>query len=189
MQLDHNDILKISATLASTFALYRIYQNYCRKYRFQLVGYVSEIVVFPVKGMRGVTAQEGRLTNLGMFINQENSWYMDRGFMVVNQETKTMVNAKQFPKLVSVFVDLKSNDTLEISASNFEKLVLKKPEKLETTDDVIVWRVNAKVFDCGDVAADWITNFLDSKTGQKFRIYYFDPEKSLQQVENFEKHN
>lgn len=176
MQLTKNEILKLAATLASTIALYRIYQKFKRKTRFHLVGHVSEIVTYPVKGMRGVALTRGKITNLGIFVGS----ILDRGFMVVNQETKTMVNAKQHPKLVSVLVEI-CGEGLILSVPNMEKkLVLKKPEHSDKVEDVIVWRVNARVFDCGEVAAEWVTKFLDSKTGGKFRVYYFDPEHSLQ---------
>ena len=125
--------------------------------------------------MRGLSTKNGQLTNLGIF----SKGFLDRGFMVVNQESKVMVNAKQHPKLVSVFVEI-VGDSLELSVPNMKKLILRKPDKTEAAENVTVWRVNAEVFDCGDKAADWITRFLDSKTNQKFRIYYFDPENSLQ---------
>ena len=109
---------------------------YKRKTRFHLVGHVSEIVTYPVKGMRGVALTRGKITNLGIFVGS----ILDRGFMVVNQETKTMVNAKQHPKLVSVLVEICGEGDLILSVPNMEKkLVLRKPESLDKIEDVPIY--------------------------------------------------
>ena len=119
-------VLASSTLLASCYAFYRIYNKYISRTKHVLIGYVCELSTFPVKGMRGVTSNSCKLTNLGLFIDSKEGVHdsLDRGFMVVNMANKTMVNAKQHFKLITVCVRPIAWNKVQLSAAGFGNIVI-----------------------------------------------------------------
>ncbi|XP_070330590.1 mitochondrial amidoxime-reducing component 1 isoform X1 [Odocoileus virginianus] len=94
-----------------------------------------------------------------------------RFWLVINKEGN-MVTARQEPRLVLISLTCEG-DTLTLSAAYTKDLQL--PIKTPTTNVVHKCRVHGLEIegrDCGEAAAQWITNFLKT---QPYRLVHFEP--------------
>ncbi|KAM5238900.1 mitochondrial amidoxime reducing component 2 isoform 1-T1 [Ctenodactylus gundi] len=139
--------------------------------RLQQVGTVAQLWIYPVKSCKGVPVQAAECTALGM------RWghLRDRFWLVIDQ-TGNMVTARQEPRLVLISFTC-NGDTLTLGAAYTLDLLL--PLKTPTTNPVHTCRVHGMEVqgrDCGDAAAQWITDFLGT---QPYRLVAFEPHMQL----------
>nr|XP_005905627.1 PREDICTED: mitochondrial amidoxime-reducing component 1 [Bos mutus] len=135
--------------------------------RLQQVGTVSELWIYPIKSCKGVSVDAAECTALGL----RSGHLRDRFWLVINKEGN-MVTARQEPRLVLISLTCEG-DTLTLSAAYTKDLQL--PVKTPTTNVVHRCRVHGLEIegrDCGEAAAQWITNFLKT---QPYRLVHFEP--------------
>ncbi|DAA21414.1 PREDICTED: mitochondrial amidoxime-reducing component 1 isoform X1 [Bison bison bison] len=138
-----------------------------RRGRLQQVGTVSELWIYPIKSCKGVSVDAAECTALGL----RSGHLRDRFWLVINKEGN-MVTARQEPRLVLISLTCEG-DTLTLSAAYTKDLQL--PVKTPTTNVVHRCRVHGLEIegrDCGEAAAQWITNFLKT---QPYRLVHFEP--------------
>ncbi|XP_027420285.1 mitochondrial amidoxime-reducing component 1 isoform X2 [Bos indicus x Bos taurus] len=138
-----------------------------RRGRLQQVGTVSELWIYPIKSCKGVSVDAAECTALGL----RSGHLRDRFWLVINKEGN-MVTARQEPRLVLISLTCEG-DTLTLSAAYTKDLQL--PIKTPTTNVVHRCRVHGLEIegrDCGEAAAQWITNFLKT---QPYRLVHFEP--------------
>nr|XP_058918537.1 mitochondrial amidoxime-reducing component 1 isoform X2 [Kogia breviceps] len=138
-----------------------------RRRRLQQVGTVAELWIYPVKSCKGVSVKAAECTALGL----RSGHLRDRFWLVINKEGN-MVTARQEPRLVLISPTCEG-DTLTLSAAYTKDLRL--PIKTPTTNAVHKCRVQGLEIegrDCGEAAAQWITNFLKT---QPYRLVHFEP--------------
>uniref|UniRef100_A0A6J0T0T0 Mitochondrial amidoxime reducing component 2-like n=1 Tax=Pogona vitticeps TaxID=103695 RepID=A0A6J0T0T0_9SAUR len=149
-----------------------------RRSRRQLVrvGTVSDVVLYPVKSCRGFHVESAQVTELGL----RSGDLRDRFWLVIKEDGH-MVTARQEPRLVLITVNSK-NGHLILNAPEMKELTI--PAKLPKKNPV----KNCRVFsldiegrDCGDEAAHWFTNFLNS---QPYRLVHFETNMAPRKCEN-----
>ncbi|ERE72601.1 mitochondrial amidoxime-reducing component 1 isoform X1 [Cricetulus griseus] len=95
----------------------------------------------------------------------------DRFWLVINEDGN-MVTARQEPRLVLISLTC-DNDTLTLSAAYTKDLLL--PVTPPSTNPLVQCRVHGLEVqgrDCGEAAAQWITDFLKK---QPCRLVHFEP--------------
>uniref|UniRef100_A0A6J0T5M2 Mitochondrial amidoxime reducing component 2-like n=1 Tax=Pogona vitticeps TaxID=103695 RepID=A0A6J0T5M2_9SAUR len=142
--------------------------RWCRSRRSRLrpVGRVSALFVYPVKSCRGVAVEQAEVTQLGL----RNGEMRDRCWLVIKEDGH-MVTARQEPRLVLISI-ANENDCLTLSAPEMKDIHI--PVRLSTRNPV----KNCRLFgtdiqgrDCGEEAAQWITDFLKS---EPYRLVQFE---------------
>ncbi|XP_031822944.1 mitochondrial amidoxime-reducing component 1-like isoform X1 [Sarcophilus harrisii] len=135
--------------------------------RLRQVGTVAQLWIYPIKSCKGVPVNEAECTAMGL----RSGHLRDRFWLIINEEGN-MVTARQEPRLVLISLTCE-NDSLILSAAYTQDLIL--PIKAPTANVVRKCRVHGLGIegrDCGDEAAQWITNFLKT---QSYRLVYFEP--------------
>ncbi|XP_073904383.1 mitochondrial amidoxime-reducing component 1 isoform X1 [Castor canadensis] len=163
-----------------------------RRRRLQQVGTVAQLWIYPVKSCKGVQVNAAECTAMGLRSGHLRDRCLPvfrflhlppaRFWLVINEEGN-MVTARQEPRLVLISITC-DGDTLTLSAANLKDLLL--PIKTPTANALRKCRVqglDVQGRDCGEVAAQWITNFLKTKP---YRLVHFEPNmrpRNSQQVE------
>lgn len=125
--------------------------------KWEVVGEVSELTVYPLKSGRGVNVKQGKATRWGL----ESAGLQDRCFMVVTASTGTFVTGRQAGKLVGVTLTY-SDSVVTLQSEGFPTLkynlkdALRNPKVVDTK----IWGEAVRGVDCGDQAAGWLTNVL-----------------------------
>ncbi|XP_069340584.1 mitochondrial amidoxime-reducing component 1 [Eulemur rufifrons] len=138
-----------------------------RRRRLRQVGTVGQLWIYPVKSCKGVSVRTAECTAMGL----RSGHLRDRFWLVINQEGN-MVTARQEPRLVLISLTC-DGDTLALSAAYMKDLPL--PVQTPATNAVHKCRVHGLEIegrDCGEAAAQWITNFLKT---QPYRLVHFEP--------------
>ncbi|XP_040594987.1 LOW QUALITY PROTEIN: mitochondrial amidoxime-reducing component 1 [Mesocricetus auratus] len=138
-----------------------------RRRRLQQVGTVAQLWIYPVKSCKGVSVSEAECTAMGLRCGP----LRDRFWLVINEDGN-MVTARQEPRMVLVSLTY-DNDTLTLSAAYTKDLLL--PVTPPTTNPLVQCRVHGLEVqgrDCGEAAAQWITDFLKT---QPYRLVHFEP--------------
>lgn len=125
---------------------------------------VTELHVYPVKSLRGITLQQAGLGGRGLGL--------DRQWMVTD-ETGRFVTQRQYPAMATIAVSLQG-----------EALVLEHPAAgalaidLAASDgpriEVVVWRDRCPAIDQGGEAGAWLTRILaPEQSAPQFRLMRF----------------
>lgn len=122
---------------------------------------VSRLFVYPVKSCAGVEVAQAELTEAGLDL--------DRAWMVVDAKGE-FVSQRELPRMALVRPQLKHYEVV-LRAPGMLALHL-DVEGVEAPVRVRVWDDEVPAFDMGDVAAQWLSDFL----GAKLRLVRFDPE-------------
>jgi len=189
LTIDTDDLKNalIATSLAvGTYTLVTALKRRCDSKHYKLVGHVSDIMHFPVKGVRGNHLNNAVLTNRGMI----SDGFYDRSFVVFHEESREMCNSKLPYSFCLVKIQVKFCDStgtcVVLSAPGYLdlKIDLKtEVEHFQLRFPVDIYGSNAEnLFDTGDKSADWITKFINhtDENGEivKFRIARFDSQKS-----------
>lgn len=117
---------------------------------------LSGIIVYPVKGCRGIPRDRASLWETGLM------W--DREWMIVDRDG-TFVSQRTVPALALVETAIELN-ALVLHASGHGDLFLPLAQMGGAPCDVTVHRDNVRAIDCGDHAATW----LRAVFGRDFRL-------------------
>ncbi len=128
---------------------------------------LEEIWIYPVKSCAGVRLRSVELLDTGL------EW--DRTWMVVDEDGE-FVSQRELPRMALIRPRLRLG-RLELSAPGMLALHLaldaaEAPRRVRVWDDVI------DAYDMGDVAAQWLTDFLQPPPGVgRLRLVRFDPDE------------
>jgi uncharacterized protein YcbX len=129
------------------------------------IGVISELVIYPVKSLQGISLQKSLVTEQGL------KW--DRHWMIVNDD--------------GLFLTQRTNSALATiqTAITSTHLILKHPEyedlyiPLESnlTDQKLakVWKSECDVLDEGQVASDWLVKVLGMWREQRLHLVRMNP--------------
>ena len=130
---------------------------------------LSEIWVYPVKSFAGVSLRQSLLTETGL------EW--DRCWMVVDAQGH-MVSQRDIPTMALITPRFRAGDVV-LRAPGMLALHLAL-DQAEGPTQVEVWGDTLPAYDMGDLAAQWVTDFLSQTTAGKavgpLRLARFEPE-------------
>lgn len=168
--VNNEALLTVSGlALWKCLSAYWIQQNISKKY--EKVGQVSDIVIFPMKSAAGNHLQTARCTALGL----ESQGFKDRVFMAIRKigDTGEFMDDLIQPRLLLIKIK-RVGERIYLDAPEMSTLAL--PADLSKTGTIINCSVNrcknVPVVDCGDAAADWLNKFLQK---QDARLVQFSP--------------
>ena len=134
-------------------------------------GSIARLFIYPIKSCAGVELQESVLTETGLDL--------DRAWMVVDADG-VFVTQRVLPRMALIKPQLKLYEVV-LRAPGMLALHL-QIDKVEQATQVKVWDDVVSAFDMGDLAAQWISDFLNelpvgtsSTNHQKYRLVRFDP--------------
>ena len=114
---------------------------------------VSSLVYFPIKACRGIEVDSACVSRMGL--------EHDRRLMVVTPEGECLTQ-REYPRLAWVTPKL-INDTLELSAPNYEAIQL-GIQTSGTPSFVNIWESKGvHAIDQGEETANWFSDWLDTK--------------------------
>lgn len=130
---------------------------------------LSEIWVYPVKSCAGISVRLSALTETGL------EW--DRSWMVVDAAGH-MVSQRDLPAMALIAPRLRAGDVV-LRAPGMLALHLAL-DQAEAATRVEVWGHTMQAYDMGDLAAQWVTDFLGQTPAGRamgpLRLARFDPE-------------
>ena len=126
-----------------------------------LLGVITQLILYPVKSCAGVSVKEALLTETGL--------EFDRAWMVVD-ERGDFLTQRELPRMALIQPQLKYHEMI-LRAPGMLALHVKLDE-VEAPVRVQVWDDEVAAYDMGKVAAQWFTDFL----GTTARLVRFDPE-------------
>jgi uncharacterized protein len=131
---------------------------------------ISQLLVYPLKSCAAVQVNEALLTDTGL------EW--DRNWMVVDEKNE-FVTQRQLPRMCLIQPRLKSQEMV-LRAPGMLALHISL-DKVEHPCRASVWGQDCAAYDMGDIAAQWLTDFLAQELpvgmpAPKLRMVRFDPE-------------
>lgn len=167
---------------------YRIWKRY-ETAEFRCVGVVCELSIFPLKGCKGQSIETGTITHHGLSGGPQDM--LDRTFMIVDMAKGQRAGAKQIHRLIKVESHNVNKNTIMVTAPGFDSVSVtpdyNMPTKSCKIEDGVEDSNNALLYDCGDEAADWITRYIGRKDAsgnlEKFRFFYYNPDRSTRTIE------
>ncbi|XP_073249341.1 mitochondrial amidoxime-reducing component 1-like [Porites lutea] len=138
------------AVVASIGVLW--WQRKKKKPTLNVVGRVSDLIIYPVKSCKGIRVSEAKCFKEGM--------EYDRCWVIVD-EKDVFITQRTHPQLALVVPEIEDNRYLCLNAPKMKTL------KLDTTDTsgevkkLRVKRMDGEGRYVGDEAAEWISNYLE----------------------------
>ena len=130
---------------------------------------LSEIWVYPLKSCAGISVRESALTETGL------EW--DRTWMVVDAQG-SMVTQRDVPAMALIETRLRATEVV-LRGPGMLALHLAM-DQAEGPAQVEIWGQQVPAHDMGDLAAQWVTDFLSQTPAGKalgpLRLARFDPE-------------
>ncbi|XP_042873330.1 mitochondrial amidoxime reducing component 2-like [Penaeus japonicus] len=136
--------------------------------RWEEVGVVSRLNVYPLKSGRPVSVAEAEATERGL----ATDGILDRSFLVKKKDGLLMTG-RQLPKLTRVTINVKGHKATFESPDNPASIEvdLEKVAKEGKVVELIVFGANAKGLDCGDEVAAWMSQAV-SEGKTEVRLLY-----------------
>ena len=132
---------------------------------FDVEAEIGQLWIHPVKSCAGQPVAAAPVAATGL--------EFDRAWMVVG-EGGEFVSQRELPRLALISVRLRATD-LVLRAPGMLALHLSL-EAVEHATRARIWDDELPVWDMGDLAAQWFSDFL----GQRLRVVRFDPEQRRQ---------
>lgn len=137
---------------------------------FDLQASIAALWVYPIKSCAGVQVNEALLTETGL--------ELDRAWMVVDAQGE-FITQRELPRMCLIQPQLKTFDMV-LRAPGMLALHIAL-DKAEQPCRASVWGQDCAAFDMGDIAAQWLTDFLaqDLPAGAQakpLRLVRFDPD-------------
>ena len=110
---------------------------------------ISALTIYPLKSAKGIALNSLRLKSRGP--------RFDRDWMVINANNR-FLSQRQHPSMCLIGTTL-SAGKLTLTAPNKKPLTIDSQNTLNK-QNVVVWSDTVSAVDCGDHAAEWISNFL-----------------------------
>ena len=160
--VDVEDVKDVAIKTGIVLASYSLFVSLKRRYfdsnNYKLVGHVSDIMQFPVKGVRGNHLKQATVTNRGII----SDGIFDRSFVIYHEVSKEMCNSK-LPysfHLVKIQVRITEGGDVVLSAPGFQDIKI-EPTSSEMQFPVNIYGSDANnLFDCGDKVAEWSWRLL-----------------------------
>jgi len=136
---------------------------------------VSELAIYPVKSCAQIPVKQAYVEDFGLS--------QDRRWMVVDHNGKFITQRQQprmcliQPKLITASLNTPASyeHDIIIEGPGMDALRVTMPSD-KISRYVTVWRDQCHVVDCGDVVAQWLSQFLEVKC----RMVYFPPDEFRQ---------
>jgi uncharacterized protein len=128
---------------------------------FDISAVISGLYVYPIKSCAGVEVKEAIMTETGL--------EFDRAWMVVDSQGEFLTQ-RELPRMALIQPQLKHYE-LVLRAPGMLALHIKLDE-VEAPVRVRVWGDEVAAYDMGATAAQWFSDFLETKA----RLVRFDPE-------------
>ena len=122
---------------------------------------LTDLYTYPVKSCRGIRADTARMTATGLAD--------DRHWMLVRPNGR-FVTQRELPRMALILTALDAG-ALTLTAPGRAPLRVTRDARAATLD-VTVWKFDGRGIDCGDEAATWVTEFLETP----LRVVRFDPD-------------
>ena len=123
---------------------------------------IAALNVYPVKSCGGVALDESLLVETGL--------EFDRAWMVVDHAGR-FVTQRELPRMALIRPQLRGSDMI-LRASGMLALHVAL-DAVEQAARVTVWDDEVAAYDMGDLAAQWFSDFLETR----LRLVRFDPEQ------------
>jgi MOSC domain-containing protein len=120
---------------------------------------LSALNIYPVKSCRGIALQSARVAATGLAD--------DRHWMLVRPNGR-FVTQRELPRLALVGTAV-TPDLLQLSAPGSSPLSVPR-DAPGASLAIVVWKFSGGGIDCGDAAADWISQYLETP----LRLVRFD---------------
>jgi uncharacterized protein len=120
---------------------------------------LTDLYTYPVKSCRGIRNEAARMTATGLLD--------DRHWMLVRPNGR-FVTQRELPRMALVLTSLDAG-ALTLAAPGRAPLRVARDAHAATLD-VTVWKFDGRGIDCGDAAASWISEFLETP----LRLVRFD---------------
>jgi uncharacterized protein YcbX len=120
---------------------------------------ITALHTYPVKSCRGIALTRARIDATGLAD--------DRHWMLVRPNGR-FVTQRELPRLALIVTSVDAS-ALTLSAPGVSSLVVPR-DAGETLRDVTVWKFNGRGIDCGESAARWCSDFLETP----LRLVRFD---------------
>ncbi|KAI1302409.1 Mitochondrial amidoxime-reducing component 1 [Halotydeus destructor] len=153
-----DQIVPLSFLITASLTASLIYLYKRTRKRYETVGYVSKLTIYPIKSCRGITVP--RLTVAKSGVRYE--LFRDRGWVVVSSENR-MLNLIRAPKLITITIKL-NGDSLELFAPDGQSCLCKVRTELSSSDVLIqtnVYGGDTEGIDCGDEVAEFISGVIE----------------------------
>ena len=148
--------------------------------RWVKVGKVENLYIFPLKSGAPIESNKMKFASMGPKLNG----LIDRGFAVANVGTYTVRDTHSFPRLCLMSISMAEDETgdlyITIKSPDAEAdLVFQLPtdfssepaERFVSTS--VIGGKCSSVFDCGEVAASWLSKVLKKKESGLRLIYHY----------------
>jgi len=129
-----------------------------RRCQRKKVGEISEINIYPLKSAGQLRVPEAEVTAIGL--------KHDRGFMVMDQESKAWVSQRENPKMATIQATVDADGHLTLACPAHAKPLTVQPQRGNATAEATLWEEPVPAVDQGDAAAAWLTEAL----GQSVRL-------------------
>lgn len=120
---------------------------------------VTGLFFYPIKSCRGIALESARLEPTG--------FADDRHWMLVRPNGR-FVTQRELPRLALIATQV-SSTSLVLSVPGMPALEVPR-DAGDMARDVTVWNFHGRGFDCGDAAAAWLTQYLETP----LRLVRFD---------------
>ncbi len=127
---------------------------------------LTALQVYPIKSCAGVVLSQGLLVETGL--------EFDRAWMVVDAKGD-LLTQRELPRMALIQPAFKG-DELVLRAPGMLALHLRL-DTVEAATRVRVWNDIVKAYDMGALAAQWFSDFLGLRDGERIRLVRFDPEQ------------
>ncbi|XP_021962844.1 mitochondrial amidoxime reducing component 2 [Folsomia candida] len=144
------------------------------------VGTISDLVIYPVKSLPGITVTQAVTTILGLQ-DAANPYLRDRSFVITNAnggfQTQRVIPSMALihPTVIEDVLHLKF-----VGEDGDDDISVKFPKDVQYNKKLIrIWTDKVYALDCGDQISDW----LSKVTGvEGLRLFYHDSENSQRKV-------
>jgi MOSC domain-containing protein len=136
---------------------------------------VSELNLYPLKSAAGFSVDR--------MVLQTRGPEHDRRWMLINKQGE-FITQRQYSRMCLIHTSVENNAQLTLSANGMQPLVI-TPAEVAKTLTVQVWEDRVQANDCGDEAANWVSEFL----GERCRMVFM-PETTQRPVDpNYARNN
>jgi len=140
----------------------------------ELVGRVTRLTLYPVKSLAGVDVEQAVCTYMGFQLPGTD--IQDRSWVVVVGEENRFVTARQEPAMLLIKPTINDDNTISFDAPSMETLHITLFPYPGKSTIARVWGAELESWDCGDVAAEWISRYLGDKA--RHRLMFCNSQKS-----------
>ncbi|CAD1477780.1 unnamed protein product, partial [Heterotrigona itama] len=137
--------------------------------KWQKVGQIQELYVYPLKSGRGKSIMECDFTEWGISFEDAGKFKLrDRMFLVYNEETGRFQTGRQYPTLILVSLSAVDETKVKLEAVGMPSVIFQVPKNAENASEAVQctmwWGEPVKCIDCGTESAEWLSRFLTGTT-------------------------